>query len=247
MTISDYRSALVTGASAGIGAEVVRALRARGIAVTALARRADRLETLAEQTGCTPLALDLMDTPAVEAAMAELAPDIVVNNAGSGVPPGPLYEMTAEQVDRVIDVNLRAATHVLRTAAKSMAARDRGHIVNVTSLGALAIFSNMSVYNAAKTGLRVLGQVLRNELYGKHVRVSEIAPGRVATEFLEQATGDAELAHKFYTEVEPLQAKDVADAILYVLDAPAHVNVNLIDIVPTLQVAGGLRFASKDG
>ena len=247
MTISDYRSALVTGASAGIGAEAVLALRARGLAVTALARRADRLDALAEEAGYTPLALDLMDTPAVEAAMAELSPDIVINNAGSGVPPGPLHEMTAEQVDRVLDVNLRAATHVLRTAAAGMAVRNRGHIVNVTSVGALAVFPNMSVYNAAKAGLRMLGQVLRNELYGKEVRVTEIAPGRVATEFLERATGDADLAHRFYTEVEPLQARDVVEAMLYVLDAPAHVNVSLIEIVPTLQVAGGLRFAQKDG
>jgi NADP-dependent 3-hydroxy acid dehydrogenase YdfG len=239
MALAEYRTALVTGASAGIGAATVRALRAKGLDVTAVARRADRLDTLAKETGATPLALDLRDTAAAYAALENLEVDVLVNNAGLGRGMAHFLEATVEDIDLTIETNVTAFLHVVRAVAPGMAARKRGHIVNIGSVAGLYPIQS-PLYGASKGAVRLASQNLRLDLQGTGVRMTEICPGRVVTEFLVQAVGEAE-ARQTYGAFNELQPEDIADAILYAVDTPWHVNVSTIEIVPTEQALGGIH------
>lgn len=137
MALTDYASALVTGASSGIGAAVVRSLRARGLTVHAMARRQQRLDALAEETGCITHVLDIRDTTRTFDVISALDADIVVNNAGLGRGFGNLHEAKLEDIDITIDTNVRAAIHVLRTSLPGMLSRNRGHVVNMSSVAGL--------------------------------------------------------------------------------------------------------------
>ncbi len=231
MALEDYRTALVTGASSGIGAAVVTALRARGLTVHAAARRAERLEALAQETGCTPLVLDLRDTEALYDALGGLEVDILVNNAGLGRGFEALFEVRPEDIDTTLGTNVVAAVHVVRAVAPGMVARKRGHIVNIGSIAGLYPIKS-SLYGATKGAVHLLSQNLRVELQGSGVRVTEICPGRVETEFFQVAVGEEE-AKKHYAGFEILVPEDVADAILYALDTHWRVNVSTIELTPT--------------
>ncbi len=238
MALDDYRTALVTGASSGIGAAVVTALTARGLTVYAAARRAERLEALAKETGCTPLVLDLRDTQALYDALGGLQVDILVNNAGLSRGFEALFEALPEDIDTTLGTNVVAAVHVVRAVAPGMVGRKRGHIVNVGSIAGLYPIKS-SIYGASKGAVHLLSQNLRVELQGSGVRVTEICPGRVETEFFQVAVGEAE-AKEHYAGFEILQPGDVADAILYALDTPWRVNVGTIELTPTEQHVGGV-------
>ena len=239
MAMNDYGTALVTGASAGIGQATVRALRKAGLAVTAAARRADRLEALARETGAAPLPLDLRDTDAVYAALEPLEIDVLVNNAGLGR--GMDDFLTAERgdIDLTVDTNVTAFLHVLRAVLPGMRARRRGHVVNIGSVAGLYPLQS-PIYGASKGAVRRASQNLRLNLAGSGVRVTEICPGRVVTEFLASAAGE-DVARRTYGAFQELQPEDVADAIVYAVGAPWRVNVSTIEIVPTEQAFGGLR------
>ncbi len=241
MALEDYRTALVTGASSGIGAAVVTALSARGLTVHAVARRKQRLEALAKETGCTPLVLDLRDTEALYDALGGLEVDILVNNAGLGRGFEALFEVRPEDIDTTLGTNVVAAVHVVRAVAAGMVARKRGHIVNIGSIAGLYPIKS-SLYGASKGAVHLLSQNLRVELQGSGVRVTEICPGRVETEFFEIAVGE-EAAKKAYEGFEVLVPDDVADAILYALDAPWRVNIGRIELTPTEQYVGGVTIA----
>jgi NADP-dependent 3-hydroxy acid dehydrogenase YdfG len=238
MALDDYKTALVTGASSGIGAAVVIALRARGLAVTAVARREERLEALAKQTGCTPLVLNLRDTEALYDALGGLEVDVLINNAGLGRGFEALFEVLPEDIDTTLGTNVVAAVHVVRAVAPGMVGRKRGHIVNVGSIAGLYPIKS-SIYGASKGAVHLLSQNLRVELQGSGVRVTEICPGRVETEFFQVAVGEEE-AKEHYAGFEILQPGDVADAILYALDTPWRVNVGTIELTPTEQHVGGV-------
>ncbi len=238
MALDDYKTALVTGASSGIGAAVVTALAARGLTVIAAARREDRLEALAQQTGCTPLVLDLLDTEALYDALGGLEVDILVNNAGLGRGFEALFEVSPEDIDTTLGTNVVAAVHVVRAVTPGMVERQRGHIVNVGSIAGLYPIKS-SLYGASKGAVHLLSQNLRVELQGSGVRVTEICPGRVETEFFQVAVGEEE-AKEHYAGFEILQPGDVADAILYALDTPWRVNVGTIELTPTEQHVGGV-------
>jgi NADP-dependent 3-hydroxy acid dehydrogenase YdfG len=238
MALDDYKTALVTGASSGIGAAVVTALSGRGLTVTAAARRADRLAALAQETGCTPLVLDLRDTKALYDALGGLEVDILVNNAGLGRGFEALFEVRPEDIDTTLGTNVVAAVHVVRAVAAGMVKRQRGHIVNIGSIAGLYPIKS-SLYGASKGAVHLLSQNLRVELQGSGVRVTEICPGRVETEFFQVAVGEEE-AKQHYAGFEILQPQDVADAILYALDTPWRVNVGTIELTPTEQYAGGV-------
>lgn len=244
MALADYKTALVTGASAGIGAATVRALAAKGIAVTAVARRAERLEALAEETGATPLALDLNDTDALYANLSPIEVDILVNNAGLGRAMSDFLNATPEDIDLTIDTNVSAFLHVVRALAPGMAARKRGHIVNIGSVAGLYP-AQSPIYGASKGAVRLGSQNLRLELLGTGIRVTEICPGRVVTEFLVQAAGE-ETARKTYGQFAELQPEDIADTIMFALDTPWHVNLSSIEIAPTEQAFGGIKIVPME-
>jgi NADP-dependent 3-hydroxy acid dehydrogenase YdfG len=242
MALADYGSALVTGASSGIGAALVRRLCAHGLTVHAVARRQQRLEALAEETGCVGHVLDLRDTPRLSQVIGGLDADIVVNNAGLGRGFGKLHEARAEDIDTTIDTNVRAAIHVLRVSLPGMLSRNRGHIVNMSSVAGLYPMAS-PVYGASKSAVHQLSQNLRLELAGSRVRLTEICPGRVSTEFFDAAIDDPDKRAAIKeTGINELTAQDIADAVLYALDAPWRVNVSLIELQPTEQVFGGMTF-----
>lgn len=245
MALEDYKTALVTGASSGIGAAVVRALGARGIAVFATARRAARLEALAEETGCVPLVLDVRDTKALYDSLGGLEVDILINNAGLGRGFEALFAVSPEDIDATLGTNVLAAVHVVRATLPGMVERKRGHIVNIGSIAGLYPIKS-SLYGASKGAVHLLSQNLRVELQGSGVRVTEICPGRVETEFFEIAVGKA-AAKAAYEGFEILVPDDVADAILYALDAPWRVNIGRIELTPTEQYVGGVTIAPVAG
>lgn len=241
MTATNYATALVTGASAGIGAAAARALRKQGLEVIAAARRADRLEALARETGARPLALDLRDTDALYAALEPLEIDVLVNNAGLGRGMDDFLAAGRGDIDLTVETNVTAFLHVLRAVLPGMRARKRGHVVNIGSVAGLYAIRS-PIYGASKGAVRRASQNLRLDLAGSGVRVTEICPGRVVTEFLAGAAGEEE-ARRTYGSFAELRPEDIADAILYAIGAPWRVNVSTIEIVPTEQAFGGIRIA----
>jgi NADP-dependent 3-hydroxy acid dehydrogenase YdfG len=243
MPFSDYRKALVTGASSGIGSAVVERLRREGLEVHALARSANALEELARRTGCVAHALDVTDLAGVTKLAKEVEFDILVNNAGVDRPK-PLLKADAEDIDLIVDVNLRAALHLCRLIVPGMVARDRGHIINISSIAAAYNFGGNSTYHATKAGVSMLSSQLRIDVFGRRVRVTEICPGRVATDIFAHVHGASKETHaRFIEGYELPEAKDIADAIAFAIAAPIAVNVGYLEITPTLQVPGGLSTA----
>ncbi|MBL6600111.1 MAG: SDR family oxidoreductase [Alphaproteobacteria bacterium] len=239
-----YETALVTGAGRGIGAETVRRFSEMGMQVHAVARSKDELDTLATETGCIPHAVDITDAQAVESALKDIPVDVLVNNAGAAGPDGPIHETDPAILRRILDVNVEAVATLLRVVLPGMRERDRGHIVNVTSIAALHPLPGQIAYSASKMALRAMTQNLRIELFGKRVRVTEIAPARVETYFhAQQFSGDRDATkNQLYDGYESLRPGDIADAIAYCVGAPEHVDVTLMEILPTYQVIGGIDF-----
>ncbi|ASL76499.1 MULTISPECIES: SDR family oxidoreductase [Ralstonia solanacearum species complex] len=240
MSFADYKTALVTGASSGIGAAVVERLCREGVQVHALARSAQALAELAERTGCIAHAIDVTDLDGITALTSEHAFDILVNNAGVDRP-GSLLNADAQGIDLLVDVNLRAVLHLCRLVLPGMVARDRGHVVNISSIAGAYNFGGNSTYHATKAAIHMLSRQLRIDAYGKRVRVTEICPGRVATDIFAHVHGDsAETYERFVKGFELPQAADIAEAIAFAIAAPVAVNIGHMEITPTLQVPGGL-------
>ncbi|WP_337008488.1 SDR family oxidoreductase [Pantoea sp. AS142] len=240
MPFSDYKVALVTGASAGMGAAIVERLCQEGITVHAVARRKEQLAALADRTGCVPHAVDVADLAALTELCRDLQVDILINNAGVSHP-GSILDADENVVETQVDVNLRAVLHLCRLLVPGMVARDCGHVINITSIAAIYNFGGNSVYHATKAGVHALTRQLRVDCYGKRVRITEICPGRVATDIFGNVSGDHDEARRqFIDGFELPQAKDIADCVAFAVSAPIAVNIGNIEITPTLQVPGGL-------
>ena len=240
MPFSDYKTALVTGASSGIGAAVVERLTREGIKVHAVARSGDALAALAKKTGCIPHIADVSDLDAMTAIAAQHEFDILVNNAGVDRP-RKFLDAHADDIDLLIDVNLRAVLHLCRLIVPGMVARDCGHVVNISSIAGAYNFGGNSTYHATKAAVSMLSHQLRIDAFGKRVRVTEICPGRIATDIFAHVHGDSpETRAKFIDGFELPEAKDVADAIAFAIAAPIAVNIGHLEITPTMQVPGGL-------
>ena len=240
MPFSDYKTALVTGASSGIGAAVVERLSAEGLQVHALARNAKSLAALAERTGCIAHAIDVTDLAGITRLTQQVEFDVLVNNAGVDRP-GSILKADAEGIDLLIDVNLRAVLHLCRLVLPGMVARDRGHVVNISSIAGAYNFNGNSTYHATKAAVSMLSRQLRIDAFGKRVRVTEICPGRVATDIFAHVHGDSkEIREKFIDGFELPQAADIANAIAFAIAAPIAVNIGHMEITPTMQVPGGL-------
>ena len=247
MSLDQNIKALVTGASSGIGEATARALRARGVKVFAAARRLDRLEKLAEETGCIPVQLDVRNRAAVMAFGKEQPVDILVNNAGLGRALGAMWKAEVEDIEITVETNVTAALIMIKAVLPGMIERGRGHIVNMSSVAALYPLP-MALYGATKGAMHKLCRDLRQELQGTGIRVTEINPGRVISEFYNVAIDDDEQRQRTTeTHCEDLLAADIADAIVYCVDAPWRVNVSQMEIVPTEQTYGGAQFVPFKG
>ena len=235
-------SALVTGASSGIGAGIVRVLSGAGIAVDALARRSDRLETLATETGCRTVQADVTDAFGLEAAVAELTRDVLICNAGRGAGFEGLTQTTRENLSATIETNVTATLDLIRLVLPGMVERGRGHVVLLGSVAALYP-SVSSIYGASKAAVFQMAQNLRLELRGTPIRVTDIRPGRVTSEFYDVAMGGADAARQIKdSRIRELTPEDVGQAILYAVTAPANVNVSAIELQPVEQSYGGTFF-----
>jgi NADP-dependent 3-hydroxy acid dehydrogenase YdfG len=248
---SDYRTALVTGASSGIGAATVRRLRTEGLEVHALARDVHRLARLSAETGCRVCEVDVNDLEALMRLATSVEFDILINNAGQSRR-GNIVDTAPDDVDTLVDVNLRAVLHLTRLIVPGMARRNCGHVVNVSSIaghyafGENATTFNSSVaYHATKAGIHSLSQQLRVDLYGTRVRVTEVSPGRVATSIFQDQNATDKPDARFVGAFETLQSEDVADVIAFAVGSPMRMNVAMIEVLPTFQVVGDLRFASR--
>lgn len=243
--------AIVTGASSGIGAAVATRLAAEGYEVHAVARRAERLdEVAAATTGAgliVPHVLDVRDSTGLLALVDEIEQrhgpiDVLVNNAGLARMNGTLAESTLEDITRTVDTNITALMVATRAVLPAMIERGRGHVVNIGSMAGLYPVSS-ATYGASKAAVYRLSTNLRLELRGTGVRVTEINPGRVATEFYDVAVDDPQRRAKAKNSgVDEVTAGDVADAIAYALSVPRHVNINRIELQPTEQTYGGAQF-----
>jgi NADP-dependent 3-hydroxy acid dehydrogenase YdfG len=244
-----YRTALVTGASRGIGAAIVETLVERGIEVLAVARSLDRLRALADRTGCRPLALDLEDRASVAAALGDLEIDVLVNNAGVITATGPFVTMSGPEIERMLDLNLRATMQVTRLLLPGMIARRRGHLFFMSSTAARHAYPDMAVYAATKAGLAAFAACLRLELAGTGVRVTEIAPGRVETDIYLDAMGNdgSVMRRRLYDDRRSLQPAQIGRLVALALDLPPEADVTVLEVTPTDQAFGGYVFAERPG
>lgn len=241
------KTALVTGASSGIGWAVAARLSAAGAAVHAAARRGDRLSALQAECGAIPHVLDMTDTAAIERLGAEIQPDLLINNAGLGAGIAGLASATAAEIEQTVAVNVAGLMHCLRVFLPGMIARKTGHVVNIGSVAGLHPVAS-ALYGGTKGAVRMLTQNLRNEMRGTGVRVTEICPGRVATEFYDAALADQPALRDRAkdTGIRELQPSDVGEAVLYAVAAPRHVNVSTIELQPLEQSYGGVSFDPVD-
>lgn len=234
----------VTGASAGFGAAIVRRFARSGSRVVAAARREDRLAELAAELGedkVHPLALDVADGDAVASAIAGLpaeyaAVDLLVNNAGMAVGMEPAQRAKAADWAKMIDVNCKGVAHVTQALLPGMVARGRGHVVNLGSVAGTYPYPGGNVYGATKAFVHQLSLNLRSDLHGTGVRVTCIEPGMATSEFSQvRFGGDAEKAAAVYKGMTPLDPDDIARTIEWVATQPAHMNVNVLELMPVAQ------------
>ncbi|WP_377288279.1 SDR family oxidoreductase [Rhizobium sp. SG2393] len=238
-----YKTALVTGASKGIGAAIAAALVEAGLTVHAVARDAPALAGLADRLG-PRFVPQPGDVRALDPLMARLSGeeiDVLVNNAGGLATVKPLWQQTAEETADVVALNLTAPLQLIQAVLPGMVARRRGHIFNLTSTAASGVFAGTATYAAAKAALSHAGRVLRYDLAGTGVRLTEIAPGRVETDFyLKAFEGDRDgLRERMYTHQRPLRPEDVAAVLMAAISLPDHADVAELVLAPTEQAAGG--------
>ena len=236
------RRAVVTGASSGIGEATVRRLRAEGWDVLATARRAGRLERLAQETGATWLEVDVTSDHDVAALAAHVRAtggmDALVNNAGGALGLDPVEHGDIEGWRWMYETNVLGTLRVTKALLPLLRENGGGDVLVITSTAAYGAYEGGAGYTGAKHAERMLATTLRWELAGEPIRVIEIAPGAVETDFsLVRFGGDAERAAAVYKGYDPLVADDIADAIAWTLTRPPHVNVDLLVVRPVAQVS----------
>jgi len=241
MNDTNYKTALVTGATSGIGMATAIKLSEAGIKVIATGRRLEKLKALKSKISCEIIELDIRDQDKIYSSLENLEIDILVNNAGVGRGFSPIFKTDPKDINTTTDTNVTSFLHVLRAVVPGMVNRKRGHIINIGSIAGLYPMAS-SVYGGSKGAVHLINQNLRLELSGTGVRATEICPGRVKTEFFDVAFSDnPQKKEEMMSGLTLLTQEDIADAIMFALKAPWRMNVSLIEITPTEQVPGGSK------
>jgi NADP-dependent 3-hydroxy acid dehydrogenase YdfG len=240
---SDQHVAVVTGASSGIGEATAKTLAEQGFHVVAVARRADRIKALADQIGGTAVVTDVTDDGAVEALARGLnRVDVLVNNAGGARGLEFVADADLEHWRWMWETNVMGTLRVTRALLPKLVDSGDGLIVTITSIAAMETYDGGAGYTAAKHAQGALHRTLRGELLGKPVRLTEIAPGAVETEFsLVRFDGDQQRADAVYAGMTPLVAEDIAEVIGFVVSRPSHVNLDQIVIRPRDQATASRK------
>lgn len=242
-----YRRALVTGATSGIGQAIVLALRDAGMDVIAVGRSEQALAELAREPGVRTLQADVRDGAALSQALAGLAVDVLVNNAGILSSRAAFQDIEAEQIDAMLDINLKAPLHLARQILPGMLERGRGHLFFIGSSAGRAAHPGAAVYGASKAGVSLFCDALRCDLLGTGIRVTEIAPGRVQTQLYRTAMGMQAAGSELYDGYESIQPQDIAELLLAALKMPRQVDVSRLEVFPTAQAVGGGRMVKTSG
>jgi 3-hydroxy acid dehydrogenase/malonic semialdehyde reductase len=240
-----YKTALVTGASSGIGRAIAKRLVAEGLTVYALGRDAAALDALSKECDLTPIVLDLKDVAELGGLFSTNEIDVVVNNAGLLPALGRFSETSPVDVDSMIDVNLRAPLHLAQMALAGMISRKRGHLFFIGSSAGRFPHPNTAVYGATKAAISMFCDSLRCDLLGTGVRVSEVAPGRVQTSLYRTALGEDGANKKLYDSYRSIQPEHIAELIAATLNLPNYVNVSRLEVFPTDQAPGGSQIVAN--
>ena len=245
---SPQRVAVVTGASSGIGEATAKTLAGLGFHVVCVARREDRIKALADEIGGTATVADVTNPDAVDALAAGLdRVDVLVNNAGGAKGTEPVADADLEHWRWMWETNVLGTLRVTRALLPKLVDSGDGLIVTITSIAAFEIYDGGAGYTSAKHAQSALHRTLRGELLGKPVRLTEIAPGMVETEFsVVRFGGDRDRADALYQGLTPLVAADIADVIGFVASRPSHVNLDQIVIRPRDQASATRKFTRPE-
>lgn len=248
------KTALITGATSGIGAACARKFAGAGYRLIITARRSEQLAVMAGElekefsTAVLPLCFDVRDRDAVKRALDSLPAawrdiDVLVNNAGLALGLEPEYAGDFTDWETMIDTNIKGLLYMTRLIVPGMIARQQGHIINIGSVAGDAAYAGGAVYCATKAAVKILSDGLRIDLAHTPVRVTNLKPGLVETNFSQvRFHGDAERAAKVYQGIQPLSGDDIADVALYAAQAPAHVQIAEVLILATHQASGSVIY-----
>ncbi|NUM71072.1 MAG: SDR family oxidoreductase [Ignavibacteriaceae bacterium] len=243
------KTALITGASAGIGLATAEVFAREGARLILTARRLERLDKLSQMlrndhnAEILNLRLDVKNKKGVESAIDSLPAewqniDILVNNAGLGLGLDHIKDGSPDDWDDMIDTNVKGLLYVTRAVLKLMTPKQNGHIVNLGSIAGIEVYPGGNVYCATKFAVNAITKALRAELLDKNIRVTTIDPGMVETEFsIVRFKGDEQRAKNVYTGIDALTGTDIAETILFCVSRPAHVNINQVVIMPSQQAS----------
>jgi NADP-dependent 3-hydroxy acid dehydrogenase YdfG len=244
--VNNHGTAIVTGASSGIGAATARQLASVGFRVVLGARRLDRLSALAKEIGGVALPLDVTDPSSVADFVSEAGPcRVLVNNAGGARGLAPVATADEEHWRWMWETNVIGTLRMTKAFLPALIDSGDGHVVTITSVAATEVYDNGAGYTSAKHAQSVLHRTLRGELLGEPVRFTEVLPGLVETEFsLVRFDGDEAKASAVYDGLEPLTAEDVADVVTFAVTRPSHVNLDQIVMKPRAQASATRTFRS---
>lgn len=243
------KTVLITGASSGFGAEFAASFAAEGARLINIARRLERLEELEKElqskydTEVISLCLDVSDYEAVKTALSQLpekfsVPDILINNAGMVRGLNNVWETPEKDWNEMIDINVKGILNLCSQVIPKMLQKQSGHIFNISSISGHDTYQGGGVYCATKHAVRAITDTLRKELVSSPIRVSMISPGMAKTEFsLVRFSGDKDRAEKTYDRLEALNAKDIAEIVLFMASRPPHVNIADVIVYPTNQAS----------
>ena len=246
---------LITGASAGFGKALAERLVANGHRVIGCARRLDKLNALADTLGKAflPVVMDVSDTAVIPQIIADLPAnfsqiDVLVNNAGLALGTEPAQNASLDDWMRMTDTNIKGLMAVTHAVLPAMVARDSGYIINVGSIAGSWPYFGGNVYGATKAFVKQFSLNLRADLIGTQVRVTNLEPGNVAgTEFSNvRYHGDDDKAAKVYDGFKTMTGDDIGDILLWLIESPAHINVNRLEVMPVAQTYNGLTIAKQD-